>query len=212
MAELSEIIDYTVKPRKGVLPSFKPHHVLKTLIMLYNKGPLGRKTLSRELKIGEASTRTLISRLKEKKLVDVSLAGGAYLTEHGLSIMRNIMKKLIYLKPINTEELSFLKLAQYAYMALIRGGCKVKPRVIELRDKLVRYGAEAALIMCVEEGKLVLEPSKVGRMPENISSELEVIKKNLANIQNNDLVIISYSNTPELCEQSLLMFIIDFLG
>lgn len=212
MAELSEIIDYAVKPRKGVLPSFKPYHVLKALIMLYNKGPLGRKALSRELKIGEASTRTLISRLKEKKLVNVSLAGGAYLTEHGLNIMRDIMKKLVYLKPINTEELSFLKLAQYAYIALIRRGCKVKPRVIELRDKLVRYGAEAALIMCVEDGELVLEPGRAGRISENISSELEVVKKNLANMQDGDLVIISYSSTPELCEQSLLMFIIDFLG
>jgi len=212
MSKLSEIINEVTKPRKGVLPSFRPHHVLKAFIALYNKGPLGRKALSRELKIGEASARTLISRLKEKGLVDVSLAGGAYLTEHGLNIIKNIIEKLVYLKPIDVDELNLLKLAQYAHIALIREGCKVKPRTVELRDKLVRYGAKAALILCVEDRELVLEPGKPEKIPKDISLELNVIKKNLVTIQNDDLVIISYSDTPELCEQSLLMFIIDFLG
>lgn len=212
MVKLSGIIDYAVKPRRGVSPSFKPHHVLKALITLYSKGPLGRKALSKELKIGEASVRTLISRLREKELINVSLAGGAYLTEHGLNIMRNIMEKLIYLKPINIEKLNLLKLAQYAYIAIIRGGCRVRPSVIKLRDKLVRYGAEAALIMCVRDGRLILEPARGEELSKNLSLELETVRRSIVNLQDNDLAIISYSNVPELCEQSLLMFIVDFLG
>lgn len=212
MVKLSGIIDYAVKPRRGVSPSFKPYHVLKALITLYSKGPLGRKALSKELKIGEASVRTLISRLREKELINVSLAGGAYLTEHGLNIMRNIMEKLIYLKPINIEKLNLLKLAQYAYIAIIRGGCRVRPSVIKLRDKLVRYGAEAAIIMCVRDGRLILEPARGEELSKNLSLELETVRRSIVNLQDNDLAIISYSNVPELCEQSLLMFIVDFLG
>lgn len=212
MVKLSGIIDYAVKPRRGVSPSFKPYHVLKALITLYSKGPLGRKALSKELKIGEASVRTLISRLREKELINVSLAGGAYLTEHGLNIMRNIMEKLIYLKPINIEKLNLLKLAQYAYIAIIREGCRVRPSVIKLRDKLVRYGAEAAIIMCVRDGRLILEPARGEELSKNLSLELETVRRSIVNLQDNDLAIISYSNVPELCEQSLLMFIVDFLG
>lgn len=213
MKELLRIIKESSASKKGVQPSFKEYHALKALLYIFREGPLGRKPLSKYLGIGETSTRTLICRLRKKGVIDTTKASGAYLTDKGEHLIRNFLKHIKILKPLPTSKLGLLKLGNYAYLVLLHGKCSPKTKAIEIRDKIVKYGAKAALIICVMKNKLVLCSSNLEDFSEENITELLYIKDSVKNeIEDHDLIVISYGDSLEECEKSILLFIINFLG
>ena len=207
--ELHKIVSYTLAPRRGVKPTINEVHIMKTLILLYTKGPLGRQALSKILGIGESSVRTLIRRLKELGLVNVSKAGGAYLTNTGEAIVKRLLEKIVPPKVIDISGLNYLKLSRKACAIVLRDYCKEKPDVLHIRDSLIRYGAEAALIICVRKGKLVLLSPQGNGIDETALKELNELKNKLnVELHNYDLILVSYAESLEKCETSLYKFIV----
>jgi len=207
--KLHRIISYALAPRRGIKPMINEAHIVKTLILLYTHGPFGRQTLSKILGAGESSIRTLIRRLKELDLVDVSKAGGAYLTKTGEAVVETLLKKIVPPKTIDISDLEYLKLSRKACAMILKGFCKKYPNVLRIRDSLIRHGAEAALIICVKGGKLVLLSPQGNGIDETTIKELNILKTKLnIELRNEDLILISYADTSDKCETSLYKFIV----
>jgi len=207
--DLHRIVSYTLAPRRGIKPIINEAHTVKTLILLYTKGPLGRQALSKILGIGESSVRTLIRRLKELGLVNVSKAGGAYLTNTGEAIVKRLLEKIVPPKVIDISGLNYLKLSRKACAIVLRDYCKEKPDVLHIRDSLIRYGAEAALIICVRKGKFILLSPQGNGIDETVIKELNELKNRLnIELHNYDLILVSYAESLEKCETSLYKFIV----
>ncbi len=203
-----EIVTYVLTPRRGVKPSLNESHVLKALLTLYHKGPMGRQFLSRVLSVGEASARTLIRRLKELELVEVTQAGGAYLTRKGMDVVEKFLEAVIPPKQIDTSCFNYLKLSKEACFAILKGKCRDKVNVLKIRDSLIRYGANAALVMCVRRNKIILlSPGNKG-VDENTIEELRLFKEKIhVTLNDNDLILVSFANSFSECESSLYRFL-----
>ncbi|RLG84201.1 MAG: hypothetical protein DRO18_07275 [Thermoprotei archaeon] len=197
------------KPRRGVKPKFTPYHVLQALILLTER-PYGRIELSKKLGLGEASTRTLINRLKNKGLVYIDKVAGTVLTEDGKSLVRDIMK-IIHL--VGEIDVSRYCAECKGFGAIIRKGLSIVKSVgvLELRDMVVREGAYGALILTFKGNKLLLplsrdfyEEFKDPKLIEGIRSAVE--------LKEGDVIIIALCKGPLECSLPLLNAIVNLLS
>ena len=79
--------------RKGSskILTFSIPHVFKALQMKKNKKFVSRSKFGEEIHLGEGAVKTLISHLKENRLVN-STRSGTYLTEEGTKLVKQIQK------------------------------------------------------------------------------------------------------------------------
>jgi len=81
--------------------------------------------------------------------------------------------------------------------------------VLRIRDSLIRYGAEAALIICVKKEKFILLSPQGNGIDETVIKELNELKNRLnIELHNYDLILVSYAESLEKCETSLYKFIV----
>lgn len=138
--------------RGGVKPGFSPYHVFKALESLHPSNVCGRHELMKELKLGEASVKTLISRLKEAGLVETSRPHGTRLTETGRELAAKLKQLVKLITDLELSEVcvncsvSGLILSNgYSYVVSVGG-------VIPFRDLVVREGADGVLIITCSGG------------------------------------------------------------
>ncbi len=200
-----------VKPEGGVKPAFTPYHVLMALHYLNVEGPLGRITLSKLLKLGEASTKTLLKRLEKEGLIHRDPVAGAYLSSEGISLIRELEKSLKVLGRVELESPVCEECPSSAI--LLRGYAEkleVLKNVLNLRDHVIRYGARGALILTVEGGILKL-PTPTGMEPgENI------IKGGIpdsSELSDGDVIMVAICELPEAkCTENLVNAALDILS
>ena len=130
----------TVGKPIGPKPEFEVTDVIKLFFVLGKGAPKGRKSLSRELHLGEGSIRTLLNRLQENNLVEMSRAG-CTLTESGRFVYEELEKMITQPKPIDAGPLSQ---GAWNYVILIRGSAVNVRSGLEQRDAAVRAGANGA--------------------------------------------------------------------
>ncbi|MDK6028256.1 hypothetical protein QPL79_02610 [Ignisphaera sp. 4213-co] len=207
MSNLKNLFYEIAASRKGVKPLFEPAHVLKTLLLLYEKEPIGRNVLSRMLGIGVASTRTLIKRLKEYDLVNVDYVGGCILTERGKRVIERIMSVVRRIENSTAIIEEDLRLAPYSWLAVLDNSIELVKKfgIVNIRDKLIGYGAKAALIVFVEEFAYI-PPDK--ELNEKKYSTLRNIRSSLL-LKFGDVAIISFANGLNVAEKALLNTLID---
>ncbi len=131
----------------GPAPKFSAYHIWKAYEIIERKGPIGRKTLSKELGVGEGSTRTVLDKLLREGNIE-NTQRGAILTESGRKRFGSFD---INVKKVEMGELTigpFDCAVQIKSMAhLIALGC-------DQRDEAVRAGAMGATTLVCKEGKL----------------------------------------------------------
>ncbi len=78
----------------GPMPYFQQYHLLMALLLIREKGYIGRKQLSRELSMGEGSIRSMLRRLTKAGLVRtersgnvITPAGGEMLNDIGIEMI-----------------------------------------------------------------------------------------------------------------------------
>jgi predicted transcriptional regulator len=194
--------------RKGIKPAFEPAHVIKALLILYEREPIGRNTLSKMLGLQVTSTRTLIRRMKEYELLLVDVVGGCYLTEGGKKIVEKIlsvMPKIVEVTRILGED---IRLAKCAWACVVRQGAVLIQNigVVNVRDKIIAHGSKAALIIFISNGHAYLPPERL--FDETRYSNLKSLREFLA-AENGDAIIISFSEDPARAEIALLNAVID---
>jgi len=173
----------------GPSPTFLPFHILRAMELI-SKKPIGRNKLSEELKVGEGATRTLINRLKDHGIIEISKAG-CVLTNKGSQFWKQF--KAI-LKEKNEFEKSELTLADYNVAVLVKNrGHKVKSGV-EQRDAAVIAGAKGATTMILKKGHLVM-PAMSDDVTKDFPKTAKQIIKLLKPLEN-DVIIVGSAESP----------------
>ena len=183
---------------QGPYPSFSILHLIKSLELIVKEGSVGRGRLSKELEIGVGVTRTLISRLKNAKLVIVSKSGCS-LTQKGEKIWNELQSIILQKFEIEKSELT---LGTYDFAVLIKGcGHKIK-NGIKQRDVAIIAGANGATTLFFRKKHLILP-----RISKNVALDYPVAFSNITRLfelEENDVVVIGSANTLKRAEYGAL--------
>jgi len=159
----AEKILAAAEAHRGGLLNYTAYHAFRLLEAL-SRGPLGRPRIVRLLGLGEASVKTLLSRMRQLGLVDRDPAGRGYiLTRAGREALGSLSELIRIYKP---------RLGVFEDTTAIVVAGVPAPRtlvdVYRVRDVLVMEGCREALIGGVEAG----QPHYPG-VPEELARFLE---------------------------------------
>jgi len=178
----------TSEKAPGPSPSFSVLHILHA-IELISEETIGRSKLAENLKVGEGTVRTIISRLKDANLIATSKAG-CTLTNKGLRLWREY--KSVFKKKIEIGK-NELTLADYNFAVLVKNcGHEVKSGV-EQRDAAVMAGAKGATTIMFKGGRLKI-PSVSDDVAKDFPNAANQIVK-LLEPEENDVVIIGSADS-----------------
>ena len=176
------------KKRSNKILTFSAPHVFLALELLSGQKYTSRKTLCKELHIGEGATRTLVSHLKQSGLAD-SIRAGTYLTQKGV----RFAKKFFEVIPSQcTFNLCHIAKAKYNHGVLLRDYATYVKSGIDQRDYAILYGAKGATTLSFENNRFVF----VGETKDCLRDDPKTKNILLENLkpQENDLVIIGSSD------------------
>lgn len=138
-----------VSKTRGPTPTFNLYDVVECILVLGDKGSVGRGRLGEELMLGPGAVRTLISRLKQKGYIAVD-RGGCRLTRKGFSLYGELKAKLVFRGRFRCWDRS---LGKECFLVCVRGAREGGFNVLRLRDAAVKAGANAALILSYSSGE-----------------------------------------------------------
>ncbi|BFI74174.1 DUF4443 domain-containing protein [Sulfurisphaera ohwakuensis] len=186
MEELLTITKVTL-PKKGNKPNFDEAHVLLALSIIEKEQPIGRHLLMKKLGLTEASTRTMIKRLKELGLITIDKVAGILITDLGKRILSNIRSKVTI-----SDEIELTSINWKSELIKIKNGRIIleKMGLLNLRDLVIKQGATRTLIAVInEEGRIELPP-KTFDESEEIKKLKEELQSKVNNLEINDLIIV----------------------
>ena len=169
--EVITIINKAVTPKKGNKPNFDEAHVLLALDIINKEQPIGRHLLMKRLNLSEATTRTLIKRLKELQLINIDKIAGILLTENGKKIIEALHSQIKIIDEIKIDTINWETSA-----VIINNGKSIldKIGILQMRDLIIKAGAEKVLIAVIENNTLELPPKSF-----NESEEVKKLKNEL---------------------------------
>jgi predicted transcriptional regulator len=173
----------------GPTPKFSPYHVWKAYRIVSEKGPIGRKALSNELKIGEGSTRTILDTMIREGSAE-NTNRGAVLTERGKD---KLSDSGIHLEEVNLDGLTVSK---YNCAVLIKGTASKITAGSEQRDEAVRAGAIGATTLVCKNGRLLF-PGDDKYPDQKVVAPL----RGVFAVEDDDVVIVGSALTREAAER-----------
>ncbi len=136
----------------GPSPSFTTSHIIMALLILGDKGSLGRKRFAEELGLGEGTVRTIVGRLRKRYLIKVSRSG-CNLTEKGRRLYEVLRKRIGEFVEL-TGKLPWSY--RYSVGVKVKGMARLLKIGLEERDAAVRAGADAAMAIVMQGGCLLM--------------------------------------------------------
>jgi predicted transcriptional regulator len=140
------------KKAPGPSTTFTIFHVFYALELLSEK-PLGRNKLAEKLNVGDGAVRTIISRLREAALIEISKEG-CNLTQKGLDIWRQFQE--IFPKRVEIPR-SELAQSEFNFAFLVKKSAQKVESGIDQRDAAIIAGARKALVIVIKNGHLCIE-------------------------------------------------------
>jgi predicted transcriptional regulator len=172
----------------GPSPTFSVFHLILAIDFIAEK-TIGRNKLAGSLGIGGGAVRTIIERLKNAGLIEISKAGCS-LTARGLKTwedFRSVFKKVEVGK-------SELVSGKYNFAVLVRDcGAKVKSGM-EQRDAAIMSGARSATTMVMRRGRLII-PSVSNDVAKDFPEAAKQVTR-LLDAKENDVVVIGSADSP----------------
>lgn len=165
-------------PAVGPLPRFAEAQVRITLELIAERGPMGRKSLTEKLGVGEGSVRTILDRLKREGLITSSRRGHE-LTAKGRRRIRARAGKFVQI------DAGGLTVGGADVATLVRRAATKVKRGIEQRDEAIKAGADGATVIVFRRGKL--------RFPDGFMSVEKGLAKSLVEIfspHEEDVIVI----------------------
>jgi len=196
--KLKKILERLVQEKApGPSPAFTVFDIIRVLSRIA-KGPIGRVKLAKELKIGEGTMRTIISRLKEAELIEISKYG-CFLTKKGEKTwkeIKGVFRKMVVLRK---NEFSF---APYTMAILVKEKMDMIKAGMEQRDAAIMAGAKSATTIVMKNGKLIV-PAISENMKEDYPLAYKQIMEHLEP-EEKDVIIIGSAETLEKAEYGTL--------
>jgi DNA-binding MarR family transcriptional regulator len=183
---------------RGPKASFSEIHVLKAILVIGDSGTIGRGRLGSKLGLGQGEVKTLIRRLRERKLIAVT-TGGCALTEGGLKKFRAISRSLPWLERVNGSSLG---LGRYTWAAILRGRASKVKKGIEQRDEAIKAGARSALTLLYSSDRFRVPADGTDCERANPKGPWDELR--LAKPRERDVIIISGADTPTRAEEGVL--------
>lgn len=168
--------------KRGAYPEFTIEDAVAVLYLM--KNPVGRKTISELLGLGEGSVRTLLRKLSKMNLIESSQRGHT-LSEEGRELVERLSKSFSEVHAVGRVE------GYPAYAIVVRNPPEFKS--IELRDEAIRFFAKGAMILVVKNGEVVFpEDGRPLRetMPE-LAERLSVLRS-----EEGDMVVVTWAENP----------------
>jgi predicted transcriptional regulator len=182
---LLKVIDRVIsKIAPGPSPSFNEVHVVKALELIGDSNSIGRIRLSRELGLGEGTTRTLLKHLKNEGIIGSSRSGIVF-SEDGKKLFSELRSKLSQSTEIPSSPLT---LGACNIAVLVRDSAKAVGSGMEQRDVAIKSGASGATTLIFSSNKLSLPTGE-----ENISESLPMLHDQLVtqfSPKENDVIIV----------------------
>ncbi|BCU71189.1 hypothetical protein KN1_24860 [Stygiolobus caldivivus] len=185
--EIVTLLNQAVTPKKGNKPNFDEAHVLLALDIIKKEQPIGRHLLMRKLGLSEASTRTLIKRLRELGLVNIDKVAGIILSDKGKELLDYFLQRTVVLESIKLDTINW-----DASCLILRNSSSLieKIGILELRDLIIRSGATRTLIGIVDLDEKIELPPKTFNESEEVKKLKGEIKEKLTHVMKPyDLVI-----------------------
>jgi predicted transcriptional regulator len=203
---LREIIErVTRKIAPGPAPSFNEAHVVKALEIIGDYGIVGRIRLSKELWLGEGTTRTLLKHLKNEGITQSSRRGISF-SEDGKMLFSDLRSKLS--EGIDVAS-SALTVGSFNIGILVRDSAKAVGSGMEQRDTAIKSGASGATTLIFSSNKLSLPTGE-----ENISESMPELHDKLVTQfkpKENDVIIVGCGENRETAEIGAKMAAIKLL-
>ncbi len=171
----------------GNTPNFNEYDILRTFLSIGEA--ISRQELVSELELGEGTIRSILDILKKNKLI-FSTRQGHSLTKKGNALLKTIKRLVEVNKKVDIDYYkNFKKVA-----VLLKGaGSEVN---VDLRDKAIKNGAEAALIFVYKNG-LVLPYA------EEFKEDFKELE-NLFSFKNGNILIVTFAGSFRDAENSAL--------
>jgi predicted transcriptional regulator len=203
---LLEIINrVTRKIAPGPAPSFNEAHVVKALELIDDRENVGRIRLSKELGLGEGTTRTLLKHLKIEGIIQSSRSGIAF-SETGKKLFSDLRNKLSNAVDVPS---SALTVGRFNIGILVRDSAKAVGSGMEQRDTAIKSGASGATTLVFSNNKLSLPTGE-----ENISESMPELHDRLVTQfkpKENDVIIVGCGENRDLAEIGAKMAAIKLL-
>ena len=202
-----KIIDrITSKIALGPAPSFNEAHVVKVLELIGHYGNIGRIRLSKELRFGEGTTRTLLKRLRNEGITQSSRSGISF-SEDGKKLFDEIRNKISNCIEVQSSPLT---VGSCNIAVLIRNSAQVVGNGLEQRDIAIMSGATGATTLIFSNDMLSLPTGE-----ENLSESMPELHDELVNQFNpkeNDVIIVGCGENRENAEMGAKMAAIKLLS
>lgn len=184
----------------GPIPKFTDYNLWKAMVSLDEFVPVGRKKLASACGVGEGSMRTILQRLGDSGLVDIT-KNGVCLTGKGAEY----------------RDMMFLEVSPVAKSSLTIGeyDCAVK---VPFAAKKVLYGCEerdAAIIAGALGATTLICVNGTLRFPGSdfpVAEDVNAAIKDRFRVKNDDAVIIGTARTPEMAEKGAVTAAISLMG
>ncbi|MGY5149241.1 MAG: DUF4443 domain-containing protein [Candidatus Nitrosopumilus sp. bin_68KS] len=176
--------------------TFSIPHVFKALQLLSKEKFVSRATFGKEIHLGEGAVKTLISHLKEAKIIETTKSG-SFLTEKGKKISKQIHDviqnecKIKKCGVVTGKNNHAIILKNYDFS--INSG-------LEQRDYAILYGSSGCTTILFKENRFVFPGDSKDCFREDEKTK-KYILKNLAP-EEGDVIIISSSDDPFVAEIS----------
>ncbi|MCD6241916.1 winged helix-turn-helix transcriptional regulator [Candidatus Bathyarchaeota archaeon] len=195
---VKELLNSLVKEKgPGPALTFTSLHLIKVLELIA-EGPIGRGKLAKKLGIGEGTIRTIIKRLKDSNLIEIS-KNGCHLTNFGKDFWKKFKEKIP--KKVFLEKNEF-SLAEYTVAVLIKK-CGDKVRIgMQQRDAAIMAGAEGATTLVVKDRKIILPG-----VSDDVAKDYPVAYRQIVELlkpEHDDVVVVGTGETKEKAEYGAL--------
>jgi hypothetical protein len=187
---LSVLREITGKIAPGRPPAYTTAHALMGLEMIGAGLGVGRQQLSRELRLGEGTIRTMVSRMKSLGLVEAT-RGGMNLTEEGREVLAEANQV------ISSSEIpeTSLTVGSSNHAVLVRGASAKVGLGIEQRDTALIAGALGATTLICKGGGLLIPGTS-----EKLDPEINRLILARLSPREGDAIIVGSSDDPYLAE------------
>jgi predicted transcriptional regulator len=204
--KLLEVIEkVTRKIAPGPAPSFNEAHVVKALEIIERCGTVGRIRLSKELELGEGTTRTLLKHLKNEGITQSSRSGISF-SEKGKKLFSDLRSKLSEGVEVPRSPLT---VGAFNIAVLVRDSAQAIGSGMEQRDTAIKSGASGATTLVFSGNKLFMPTYE-----QNVAESTPMLHDELVtklNPNKNDVIIVGSGETRELAEMGAKMAAIKLL-
>ena len=195
----------TRKIAPGPAPAFNEAHVVKALELIGKYGAVGRIRLSKELGLGEGTTRTLLKHLKNEKITKSSRSGISF-SENGAELFSELRSRLS--EGVEVPK-SPLTVGAFNIAVLVRDVAQAVGSGMEQRDTAIKSGASGATTLVFSSSKLALPTGE-----ENLAESMPDLHDKLViqlEPKENDVIIVGCGENRDLAEIGAKMAAIKLL-